>query len=103
MGYNSSGKKPIEFAGKTGHSEFIDEESKKFLSHCYIPQQKFDLNNFSNLFNALDEKDSNIKYVIAIDGGLSSITAKKFPSSKLVAIKIGALFLDSKKDLKFKR
>lgn len=94
MGYGSSGKKPIEFAGKTGHSEFIDTESEQFLSECYIPQENFDIESFKNLFYPLNKKDSNIKYVIAIDGGYSPSVAKRFPSSKLVAIKVGALILN---------
>jgi len=95
MGYGSSGKKPIEFAGKTGHSEFIDDETKKFISECYIPQENFSTENLENLIYNFKKENDNIRYVITIDGGYSPVIPKeRYPSSKFVAIKVGALLLD---------
>ena len=97
MGYGSSGKKPIEFAGKTGHSDFIDEESRQFLSECYIPQENFNLDGFKDYFYSLKKEGGGINYVVAIDGGYSEATVKRFPSSKVMAVQIGALLIDFKK------
>ena len=99
MGYSSSGKKPTEFAGKTGHIEFINKENKHFLKECYIPQEKIPTDQIETVIYDFQEVDvDNIKYVIAIDGGIAPIKPKKkYPSSEFVAINIGALLLDVSK------
>lgn len=99
MGYSSSGKKPTEFAGKTGHIEFINEENKHFLEECYIPQENIPPDQVETVIYDFQGVDADsIKYVIAIDGGFAPVRPKKkYPSSELVAINIGALLLDISK------
>lgn len=99
MGYSSSGKKPTEFAGKVGHIEFINEENKHFLEECYIPQETIPISQIEAIIYDFQEVNvDNIKYVIAIDGGVAPVKPKKrYPSSEFVAINIGALLLDVSK------
>ncbi len=98
MGYGSSNQKPIEFAGKTGHIEFINKENEKFLLECFIPQENTSSTFLEKIVYKFKSIETNIRYVIAIDGGISFISPKKdYPSSEFVAINIGALLLDISK------
>lgn len=96
MGYSSYSSKPDELASKSSHSFIIsDPEVKKFLSKCRIPQSKCP--EKLDLVYKLNRRKSNIRYVIAIDGGVSKVCAKKeFPSSEIAFFQFGILLLDLK-------
>lgn len=98
MGYAGSNQKPTEYAGKTGHIDFINEENKKFLSECFIPQESPNLFPLEELTFGFEKIETDVKYVIAIDGGISFVSPKKdYPSSEFAALNIGALLLDVSK------
>jgi hypothetical protein len=95
MAYNS-GKRPFELANKGGHLDVIkDPQVKQFLDNHELPSDDSSINLDPNLLVNVNYDVKNwIEYVIAVDGGDTTVPAKnKFPSSKLTFFQFGANML----------
>lgn len=101
MSYNQD-KRPFEFASKSNHTHLIrDKEIQGFLNDCSIPysRDEIELNNHY-LFEVDYNVQDNIKFIVAVDGGDTTIPVKdKFPSSSMTFFQFGANLL-SIEDLK---
>lgn len=98
MAYNS-GKRPFELANKGGHLNVIkDPQVKQFLDNHELPSDDSSVNLDPNLLVNVNYDVKNwIEYVIAVDGGDTTVPAKnKFPSSKLTFFQFGANMLKMK-------
>lgn len=92
---NEYSNKPFERAGKTSHTNFInDKEVRAYLSQCNLPtlSEDIDKNDF-NIQTLADIDKNPIKNIIAIDGGYSNVCVREdFPSSTITFFQFGALF-----------
>lgn len=96
MAYNSSGSKSFEYASKAAHSHIInDDEVKAYLQNCEIPVESINVElDPSLLYQITYPSENKIKYVIAVDGGYSTIPVKKtFPSALITFFQFGSLLL----------
>jgi len=94
MSYSDKGSKPFEFASKSSHSYIInDEEVSSFLKKCDLPKSSDQVLINEKLLFDIEKLDKNpIKNIIAIDGGVSTVSVKKsFPSSTVSFFQFGAL------------
>ncbi|WP_267378862.1 hypothetical protein [Bacillus sp. GM_Baccil_2] len=94
MGYSSKyGKRPNEYASKSAHTALInDQDMREFLTNCNFPKEglavHIDPKNIINVPNL----DNPMKYIIAIDGGYDTVSAKKsYPSATVSFFQFGAL------------
>lgn len=95
MSYISRGRRPIEYASKSSHSNLVKDESiKKFLSLCSLPKRADEIEiGKDEIVDIPKIKKNPIKNFISIDGGYSEIpVVNRFPSSTLCFFQFGALF-----------
>lgn len=95
MSYNQ-GARPFEFASKSNHTHLIrDEEIKGFLNSCSIPYSRDEIELDDNfLFDVDYNVDDKIKFIVAVDGGDTTIPVKNnFPSSSMTFFQFGANLL----------
>lgn len=92
---NEYSNKPFERAGKTSHTNFInDKDVRAYLSQCNLPplSKEIDKNDF-NIQTLADIDKNPIKNIIAIDGGYTNVCVREdFPSSTIAFFQFGALF-----------
>jgi hypothetical protein len=95
MGTTSRSHKPNEWAAKVNHSHLINDPFiKDFISNCEFPSDASELKESDlALVDSLDKDISNpIKYILAVDGGYTTVEVKKgFPSSQIAFFQFGAL------------
>lgn len=94
MSYSNKGHKPFEFASKSSHSYIInDEVVSSFLDRCDLPKNSSEITLDKKYLFDLEFIDKNpITNIIAIDGGVSTVSVKKsFPSSTISFFQFGAL------------
>ena len=104
MSYNQD-KRPFEFASKSNHTHLIkDDEIQGFLSNCSIPYSREEIELEENLLFEVDYSiEDNIKFIVAVDGGDTTIPVRdKFPSSSMTFFQFGAnlLSIDDLAELK---
>ena len=96
MSYSKSSGKPFEYASKISHRHIIaDDEIRQYLDDCKIPFEGKDVKlNVRLIHDIKYPKNNNIKNIIAVDGGYTTVTIrKKFPSSLLTYFQFGTLLL----------
>lgn len=97
MAYTSkTGKRPMELASMSSHSHVInDEQVIEFLSNCEYPKSKEEIELNPALVIDVDYPTTNqIKNMIAVDAGYSTIPVKKtFPSSLITFFQFGTILL----------
>jgi len=92
MAYNE-GKRPFETASKSNHIHIIKDKSvQEFLNNHELPHSSEEIELFSNYLFPIDyTKSDSIKWIVAIDGGSTTVPVKsKFPSSTLTFFQFGA-------------
>jgi hypothetical protein len=102
MSYSSAGRRPFESASKTNHIHIIkDKAVAEFLETHEFPKTSESIHfDEQNLINVDYENSSPIDHIIAVDGGMTTVSVKaNFPSATLTFFQIGALYLATK-DLK---
>lgn len=96
MAYNQSGNRPFELASKSNHIHIIkDPDVQAFLNSHELPKEgeEIALNN-EYLVDIDYEKPDSVEYIIAVDGGDTTVPVKsKFPSSTLTFFQFGANLL----------
>lgn len=95
MSYNQD-KRPFEFASKSNHTHLIkDDEILDFLNNCSIPYSKDEIElNENLLFDVNYDIEDKIKFIVAVDGGDTTIPVKdNFPSSSMTFFQFGANLL----------
>ena len=99
MAYSSRyGKRPQELASMSSHSNIInDPEVREFLENCEYPKGKEEISINETLIIDINYPDSNqVKHIIAVDGGYSTVPVRKtFPSSLLTFFQFGTLLLSA--------
>lgn len=102
MAYSKTGNRPFELASKSNHIHIIkDPDVQEFLSNHELPKESDEISLSGNYIFDIDYdiKDS-IEYIIAVDGGDTTVPVKsKFPSSTITFFQFGANLL-SISDLK---
>ncbi|WP_268124887.1 hypothetical protein [Roseivirga pacifica] len=96
MAYNQSGNRPFELASKSNHIHIIkDPEVQAFLNNHELPKEGEEIALDSNYIVDIDyEKPDSVEYIIAVDGGDTTVPVKsKFPSSTLTFFQFGANLL----------
>jgi len=95
MGITSRSHKPNEWAAKVNHSHLINDPFiKDFIDNCEFPSDASELQESDlTLVDSLDKNIPNpIKYILAVDGGYTTVQIKKgFPSSQIAFFQFGAL------------
>ncbi|MGI9526111.1 MAG: hypothetical protein ACR2MS_03255 [Weeksellaceae bacterium] len=96
MAYNQSGNRPFELASKSNHIHIIkDPDVQAFLNNHELPKEGEGIAiNSEYIVNIEYEKSDSIEYIIAVDGGDTTVPVKsKFPSSTLTFFQFGANLL----------
>jgi len=100
MAYSSrNGKRPEELASKSSHSHVINDEAvKTFISNCEYPKGIEEITLDPTLIVKINYPEINpIQYIIAMDGGYTTVPVKKtFPSSLITFFQFGELLLNVK-------
>jgi hypothetical protein len=100
MAYSSrTGKRPEELASKSSHSHIInDVDVKAFIKNCEYPKAIEEITLDPALKHRVVYPEKNpINYIIAMDGGYSTVPVKKtFPSSLITFFQFGELLLNTK-------
>ena len=95
MGTTSRSNKPNEWAAKINHTHIINDPFiREFINNCSLPKEASDVEqNDRDKFETLDSKIENpIKYLLAVDGGYTTVEVKKrFPSSQFAFFQFGAV------------
>ena len=95
MGITSRSSKPSEWASKINHTHIInDSYIKAFLGKCVLPRDSYDIDRVDfNVAETLDSSIENpIKYILAVDGGYTTVDVKKnFPSAQFAFFQFGAV------------
>lgn len=94
MGTTSRSHKPNEWAAKINHTHIINDPFiKDFISKCSFPKQAEDIEEQDTQFETLDPNIENpIKYILAVDGGYTTVEVKKnFPSAQFTFFQFGAV------------
>lgn len=92
----SSGKRPFEAASKSNHIHIIKDASvKAFLENHEVPKEGNSISLLTNYIVDIDYSvNDEIEFVIAVDGGDTSVPVKsKFPSSVITFFQFGANLL----------
>lgn len=93
MSYNKTGNRPFESASKSGHTYIIkDPEVIEFLNQHELPKEGDEISLFDEyLFDIDYETNDSIEFIIAVDGGDTTVPVKsKFPSSTITFFQFGA-------------
>ena len=96
MAYNQSGNRPFELASKSNHIHIIkDPDVQAFLNSHELPKEGEEIALNSDYLVDIDyEKPDSVEYIIAVDGGDTTVPVKsKFPSSTLTFFQFGANLL----------
>ena len=100
MAITSRSPKPNEWASKINHTHIINDPFiKDFIEGCEFPSKSSEITDEDkNKFLDLDENIINpIKFLIAVDGGYTTVEVKKsFPSSQIAFFQFGALLFETK-------
>jgi len=100
MGTTTRSHKPNEWAAKINHTHIINDSFiKEFISKCYLPKESNDIEKkdleLFELFNA--DIQNPIKYILAVDGGYTTVEVKKnFPSAQFAFFQFGAVLFNVK-------
>jgi hypothetical protein len=98
MGTTSRSHKPNEWAAKINHTHIINDSFiKEFVSNCSLPKNSSDIEeDDTSCFEILDPSINNpIKYILAVDGGYTTVEVKKnFPSAQFAFFQFGALLFN---------
>lgn len=93
MSYNKTGNRPFESASKSGHTYIIkDPEVIEFLNQHELPKEGDEISLFDEyLFDINYDTNDSIEFIIAVDGGDTTVPVKsKFPSSTITFFQFGA-------------
>lgn len=96
MAYNQTGNRPFELASKSNHIHIIkDPEVQSFLNNHELPKEGEEITlNSDYLVNIDYQIPDSVEYIIAVDGGDTTVPVKsKFPSSTLTFFQFGANLL----------
>lgn len=96
MAYNQTGNRPFELASKSNHIHIIkDPEVQSFLNSHELPKEGEEITlNSDYLVNIDYQIPDSVEYIIAVDGGDTTVPVKsKFPSSTLTFFQFGANLL----------
>lgn len=100
MGSTSRSHKPNEWAAKINHTHIINDPFiKNFISNCSLPKDSSDIEKGDiDCIEALNPDINNpIKYILAVDGGYTTVEVKKnFPSAQFAFFQFGAVLLNVK-------
>ena len=102
MSYSKTGNRPFEFASKSNHIHIIkDAEVQAFLNQHELPKESDGISLFNEFLFDIDyDIEDSIEFIIAVDGGDTTVPVKsKFPSSTITFFQFGANLL-SISDLK---
>lgn len=98
MGTSSRSHKPNEWAAKINHTHIINDPFiKDFIIKCTFPK---DLSNIeesdTDCFETFNpDIDNPIKYILAVDGGYTTVEVKKnFPSAQFAFFQFGAVLFN---------
>ena len=98
MSSTSRSHKPNEWAAKINHTHIINDSFiKYFITKCTLPKASADIeesdrDNFE-ILNA--DIDNPIKYILAVDGGYTTVEVKKnFPSAQFAFFQFGAVLFN---------
>jgi hypothetical protein len=105
MSYSKTGNRPFEFASKSNHTYIIkDPEVLEFLKQHELPKEGDEISLFNEyLFDIDFNIDDSLEFIIAVDGGDTTVPVKsKFPSSTITFFQFGAnlITVTDLKDLK---
>lgn len=94
MSYSSTGGKPFERASKSSHHHIINDPLvKSVLDNLEFPPKETAFDYDANTINVEAPEYSNIKHIIAIDGGFTETYVREgFPSSAIHFFQLGALY-----------
>jgi hypothetical protein len=99
MGISSRSHKPNEWASKVNHTHLINDPFiQEYIKKCKFPISSSEIEKSDiSLVQDLSENVSNpIKYILAVDGGYTSVEVKKnFPSSQIAFFQFGAVLFNS--------
>ena len=96
MSYSKTGNRPFELASKSNHIHIIkDPDVQDFLNHHELPKEGDEISLFEEYLIDIDfEVTDSIEFIIAVDGGDTSVPVKtKFPSSTITFFQFGANLL----------
>lgn len=96
MAYNQTGNRPFELASKSNHIHIIkDPDVQAFLKSHELPKEGEEITlNSDYLVDINYQISDSIEYIIAVDGGDTTVPVKsKFPSSTLTFFQFGANLL----------
>lgn len=96
MSYNKTGNRPFELASKSNHIHIIkDPEVQNFLNQHELPKEGDDISLMDEYIVDINfELPDSIEFIIAIDGGDTTVPVKsKFPSSTITFFQFGANLL----------
>jgi hypothetical protein len=100
MGTTSRSHKPNEWASKVNHTHLINDPFiQNFIKSCKFPKEVSEIERSDlDLIQDFNENTKNpIKYILAVDGGYTTIEVKKnFPSSQIAFFQFGALLFNAK-------
>jgi len=95
MGTTSRSYKPNEWAAKINHSHLINDPFIiDFIDNCEFPCDASEIkeSDLGLIYNLNQDIDNPIKYILAVDGGYTTVEVKKgFPSSQIAFFQFGAL------------
>jgi hypothetical protein len=98
MGTTSRSHKPDEWAAKINHTHLIkDPYIVDFISNCILPKESSDIDESDKQsFETLDSTiDNPIKYILAVDGGYTTVEVKKnYPSAQFAFFQFGAVLFN---------
>lgn len=98
MGTTSRSRKPNEWAAKINHTHIINDPFiKDFISKCSLPKDCADIEESdTEIFEThTADIDNPIKYILAVDGGYTTVEVKKnFPSAQFAFFQFGAVLFD---------
>ncbi|MDG4657947.1 hypothetical protein P6P90_13480 [Ectobacillus antri] len=94
MGYSSKyGKRPNEYASKSAHTALInDQDMREFLATCNFPKDGLEIRIDPQKIINVPRLENPIKYIVAVDGGYDTVSARKnYPSATVSFFQFGAL------------
>lgn len=98
MAIRSRSSKPDEWASKINHTHIINDPFiKNFLDTCNFPKKASDINvqDLDLIYDFNADIDNPIKYILAVDGGYTTVEVQKgFPSSQIAFFQFGALLFN---------
>jgi hypothetical protein len=100
MGTTSRSHKPNEWASKVNHTHLINDPFiQNFIKSCNFPKEVSEIeeSDLDIIQNFNENAENPIKYILAVDGGYTTVEVKKsFPSSQIAFFQFGALLFNVK-------